>query len=254
MKTIEIIQNNVVNNSFYINFDCLNTIEGNRQVTDLAHVARIEEAMKRGEFVPPVLVDRKTLTLIDGQHRNAAACNIWRKGGQYNLNIILADFDNPLLAAINYNRNSKKWSTESYVNAYIADGRESFKLLKEFCESHELLNNTNLIRTTNYSGAMQMITHCPCNGAIPKGTLLITKEQCEKAEETYEQLKKLSEATNCYILMQRQHVLAWINVRDVVLSKMSFDKFVDKMSKYFVAPSISRRKVWEAEYLRVLMK
>lgn len=254
MKTIEIIENNVVNNSFYVNFDCLNTINGNRQVVDLEHIARIEEAMRRDDFIPPVIVDRKTLLIIDGQHRNEAARNIWRKGGQYKLNIILDNFDNPLLAAINYNRNSKRWTTENYVNAYITDGRKSFELLKKFCESHPLLMGKGAVCSINYSGAAQMITHSPCNAVIPKGTLQITEDQCHAAEETYQQLEQLMKVTNCDVLMQRHHVLAWIEVRDVILAKTSFDKFAEKMAKYFVAPAVSRRKVWVAEYLRVAVQ
>ena len=35
----------------------LQLIHGNRAVTDLKHVAKIREAMKRGEVIPPVIVE-----------------------------------------------------------------------------------------------------------------------------------------------------------------------------------------------------
>lgn len=255
MKTIEIIQNNVVNNSFCINFDCLKFIKGNRNVINSPHITTIEEAMHRGDFIPPIIVDTNTLTIIDGQHRYTAACNLWKKGLPYNLNIILHNFDNPLLAAINYNSKSKKWSTDNYVDAYIVDGRKSFELLKKFCAEHILFSRRGFgINNVNYQGAAQMLTGVPCQGAIPKGTLVITEQQCIDGEKTYAQLECLVNATGCDAIVSRTHILAWIETKDIILAKMPLDKFAEKMSKYFVAPSVSVKKVWIAEYLRVLMK
>lgn len=47
----------------------LQLIHGNRTVTDLKHVAKIKEAMKRGEIVPPIIIDKLTKLIIDGQHK-----------------------------------------------------------------------------------------------------------------------------------------------------------------------------------------
>lgn len=255
MKTIEIIKNNPVNNVFTINFAGLNFVNGNREVENIEHVSEIEEAMKRGDFIPPIIVDESTLTIIDGQHRYIAACNIWRKGGQYNLTVILHKFDNPLLAAINYNSKSKKWNTDNYVNAYIIDGRESFKLLKKFCEEHPLFIGNNFgSANINYIGAAQLLTGTPCSCAIPRGTLTITEQQCIEGDKIYKELEQLVNITNCKALIQRYHVLAWLETREFILSKMTLDKFSELMKKYFVAPSVSSKKTWIAEYLRVVMK
>ena len=54
-------------------------IKGNREVVDMEHVSKIKSAMERGEFVPPILIDKATKFVIDGQHRFMAACNIWRE-------------------------------------------------------------------------------------------------------------------------------------------------------------------------------
>lgn len=63
----------------------LQLIHGNRTVTDLKHVAKIKEAMKRGEIVPPIIIDKLTKLIIDGQHRFMAACELWREGNSYTL-------------------------------------------------------------------------------------------------------------------------------------------------------------------------
>jgi hypothetical protein len=247
------IKTNPVNNMYKINYSCLKFVSGNRQTEDVKHISNIEESMKRGDFIPPILVDEKTLTIIDGQHRYLAACNIWKKGGNYDLNIILDNFDNPLLAAINYNGSSKKWNTEDYIDAYIEDGRKSFELLKTFCDTHSLFKNSNQGRV-NYKGAAQMLTGLVCDRTIPKGTLTITEEQISDGEITYQQLKTLVEATGCKSLVSRSHVLAWIETRDYILYKMPLQKFVTLMKNYFVAPVISSKKEWVTEYLRVASK
>ena len=109
----------------------LQLIHGNRTVTDLKHVAKIKEAMKRGEIVPPIIIDKLTKLIIDGF---MAACELWREGNSYILSYLEFEFENPLLSAIRYNSNSKKWSTADYVKAYIVDGRESSQFqIRRFC-------------------------------------------------------------------------------------------------------------------------
>ena len=69
MKTIEIIQNNVVNNSFCINFDCLKFIKGNRNVINSPHITAIEEAMKyakKGEN--PIVILGTTSVIAEVKH------------------------------------------------------------------------------------------------------------------------------------------------------------------------------------------
>jgi hypothetical protein len=255
MKTIDVIKANAINNSFGINHACLNFVAGNRLVEDYEHIATIEESMKRGDFIPPVLVDEATLSIVEGQHRYHAACNIWRKGGNYQLNIMLGNFPNPLLSAIHYNRSSKKWTTDNYVKAYITDGRKSYELLHQFVHEHPLfISNAFGVDNINYIGAAQMLTGSPCQGIIPRGTLTITEQQYEEGEQTYNQLKTLVQATECKALMAGTHILAWLETRNYILSKMPFEKFVSLMNKYFVAPSVRSKKTWIAEYLRVASK
>lgn len=63
-----------------------------------------------------------------------AACELWREGNSYILSYLEFEFENP---AIRYNSNSKKWSTADYVKAYIVDGRESYDILRKFCQRRQ---------------------------------------------------------------------------------------------------------------------
>lgn len=231
----------------------LQLIHGNRTVTDLKHVAKIKEAMKRGEIVPPIIIDKLTKLIIDGQHRFMAACELWREGNSYILSYLEFEFENPLLSAIRYNSNSKKWSTADYVKAYIVDGRESYDILRKFCQSHEHFRGG-----FQYKAAAQLITGQACGDAIQRGTLQITEEQAKVADIAYNQLAQMAAAIGKerggFTLLKRDIVLAWLGVRDLILSNMTIDAFTNLMKKHFVCPVSDKKVLYQSMYLDVYNK
>lgn len=219
----------------------LQLIHGNRTVTDLKHVAKIKEAMKRGEIVPPIIIDKLTKLIIDGQHRFMAACELWREGNSYILSYLEFEFENPLLSAIRYNSNSKKWSTADYVKAYIVDGRESYDILRKFCQSHEHFRGGR--SGFQYKAAAQLITGQACGDAIQRATLQITEEQAKVAGIAYNQLAQMAAA----IGKER-------GVRDLILSNMTIDAFTNLMKKHFVCPVSDKKVLYQSMYLDVYNK
>lgn len=232
----------------------LQLIHGNRTVTDLKHVAKIKEAMKRGEIVPPIIIDKLTKLIIDGQHRFMAACELWRAGVTYTLSYLEFEFENPLLSAIRYN--SKKWSAADYVKAYIVDGRESYDILRKFCQNHEHFRGGR--NGFQYKAAAQLITGQSCGDAIQKGTLQITEEQAKVADIAYNQLAQMAAAIGKerggLTLLKRDIVLAWLGVRDLILSNMTIDAFTNLMKKHFVCPVSDKKVLYQSMYLDVYNK
>lgn len=234
----------------------LQLISGNRTVNDLKHVAKIKEAMKRGEVIPPIIIDKSTKLIIDGQHRFMAACELWREGKPYTLTYLEFEFENPLLSAIRYNSNSKKWSTSDYVKAYITDGRESYDILRKFCQSHELFRGGR--NGFQYKAAAQLLTGQACADSIQKGTLRITEEQAKVADVAYNQLVQMATAIGKerggYTLLKRDVVLAWLEVRDLIFSGMTMDAFVNTMKKNFVCPVSDKKVLYQSMYLEIYNK
>lgn len=234
----------------------LQLIHGNRTVTDLKHVAKIKGAMKRGEIVPPIIIDKLTKLIIDGQHRFMAACELWREGNSYILSYLEFEFENPLLSAIQYNANSKKWSTADYVKAYIVDGRESYDILRKFCQSHEHFRGGR--SGFQYKAAAQLITGQACGDEIQRGTLQITEEQAKIADIAYNQLAQMAAAIGKerggLTLLKRGIVLAWLGVRDLILSNMTIDAFTNLMKKHFVCPVSDKKVLYQSMYLDVYNK
>lgn len=227
----------------------LNFITGNRIVRNLSKISSIENAMKSEEYIAPILVDRTTLLIVDGQHRYLAACNLWKQGIKYSLNIILEDFKNPLLAAINHNSNATNWCSADYVEAYIVDGRDSFVLLKKFVEEHPLFQNI-IATNINYMGAAQLLTSSSCYANIPRGTLKVTVSQCKDADVIYKELEKIVPITGKTI-MSKSIILAYIELRPYI---KDFKKFLKVLKKRFVMPKTSSKRVWKDALREVIDK
>ena len=236
-----------MNNAYVVVNEKFNFIEGNREIADMSHVCSIMNAMINNGFIPPIVVDNKTRYVVDGQHRYTAATNLWKQGIDYQLPVIFHDFDNPLLAAILYNNKSKEWRTASYVKAYIADGRESYILLQRFCESHSLLGTGNKFK---YSTALVLLTHTHSSEIVKNGNLVVTQDQCDKAEAVYQEMTSLYKLFPA--ILQKTILKAWINCRTSILAKMSFQEYLKLVSNKFVAPAAFRTSEWENAFIKIL--
>lgn len=237
-----------MNNAFVCDRNTtFNYIPGNREVIDQKHVRSIMNAMMRGEFIPPIIVDRKTNFVMDGQHRNEARMFLLKEGIEIALGVIYADFDNPLLAAIMYNNKRKEWRIASYVKAYIHDNRESYKLLHNFCETHELFATGKKYK---YSCAITLLTHMYDTEVMKNGDLVITQEQCNNAEVVYNELLELSKFLRC--ITTKSVLKAWIAARSEIIQKIHMQDYIMLAKNKLVPPASLRISEWHNAFLKVL--
>lgn len=237
-----------MNNAYVVVNEKFNFVEGNREVADQSHIRSIMNSMKNGGFIPPIIVDNTTRIIVDGQHRYTAANNLWKEGILYELPVIFATFENPLLEAIKYNNNSKEWRTVSYVKAYIADNRESYVLLQRFCETHSLLGTGNKFK---YSTALVLLTHTHSSEIVKNGNLVVTQDQCDKAEIVYQEMVSLYKLLPA--ILQKTILKAWINCRTAILDKMSFQEYLKQLEDKFVAPAAFRTSEWECAFVKAAL-
>lgn len=224
------------NNSFYVTASCFKLLEGNRPLLERRKIASIEEAIKNGKILPPIIVDRKTMFILDGQNRHEAHCNLWKLGFKVKMNVLFEDVEDPLLAAIEYNAHHTSWSTENYVFAYIKKGFKDYKLLEQFVRTHVLFQN---VGPDNYRGAAQLLTRQACYAVIPRGILKITESQVKDAEIIYQELEKLLPITGKNLM---SNILAYVEVRIYI---KDFNKFLKAMKKKFVVPIFNSKKAWK---------
>ncbi len=236
-----------MNNAFNVINEKFNFIEGNREVIDERHIRNIMNSMMEGNFIPPITVDTNTKLIVDGQHRYAAAMNLWKQGIAYPLSVIFAHFDNPLLAAITYNNRSKNWRTSTFVNAYIADNRNSYILLKKFCKDHRFLTTGEKYK---YSSAIMILTSNYKTAVVQAGTLVVTPEQCLQGSTIYNELESMLPIIP--IALQKHVIGAWLQIRNEVLGKVTFAQYLTILENKFVSPATARKAEWVHAMLSVL--
>lgn len=229
---------------YEINKPLLSFVGGNRPI-NIQHMREIKEAMRNGAFVPPVMVNTETNEIIDGQHRYRAACELWNEGIGYSLLVVFHDYGNALNSAIVYNNRSRVWKAKDYVRAYITQGNESYLLLQRFCDTHEYMRD-------RYTAASQIISG---NGDhIKDGLFKATEASLVKAEQIYSELVQMTEITECPLIIRRNYVLAWMEVRSSILGRMSFWEFIAKLKENFSVPFSDKKVDWENEYMRIALK
>ena len=223
-----------------LNYAGLNLLQGNRPVSD-ERLSSISESMKRGDFITPIIVDEVTKVIIDGQHRYTAACRLWIKGVQYELPIIYHKFDNPLEAVIRYNSASKNWTLENYIRGY-ATINSKYQDILDFMETHTELKG-------QYKASCQLLTSkISIEKPIKSGK--IDNIDTNKADLLYKEMLLLNSISGCNFLL-RDTILAWEKVRELVLSQMTFDKFLKKM-KRFRKPDDDRVSAWVKNMIDLL--
>ena len=122
--------------------DSLRKFGKNRRVRD-GHVQElVRDVMKRGYFVNPIIVvEKNTMEILQGQHRVAAADEIYRKYGKFMpLQIIFVDFEGDAEKKEEYirvNESSRaNWDIADYVNSF--KGSEEYDSLMEFMKKHNI--------------------------------------------------------------------------------------------------------------------
>lgn len=232
---------------YEVNKPVFEFVQGNRPV-NTEHVREIKRAMKVGKFVPPIIVDAATDEIVDGQHRYQAACELWNEGLEYTLLAVYYNYGNALEAAITYNNKSKGWKTVDYVRAYISQGNTSYILLQRFCETHSLL----MAKTgCQYRAATEIITGSSKN--ITNGLLKINEELLSQAENIYRELSLMVNKTGCGFISKRGNVLAWMEVRSMILQAMPFEEYLVKVGRYFSVPFSDKKADWMNEYTRIAL-
>lgn len=164
-------------NCYYVVNAEFKNIEGNRNLKP-RHIERIKDAMLDGESLPPILVDSDTKYIIDGQHRYAAAFELWEEGVPYKLLVCEYNSGDPLLEAIKFNNTQLKWELGTYVKAYAADHNnperaQVYSKFKNWVESLGLQNHYDVAGT---------LVRLKTSSIIKDGNLYISNEDYEGAE------------------------------------------------------------------------
>lgn len=113
------------------------------------HINGMVKSIGEGNFdrFPPIIVDINTLTIVDGNCRDAAAIKALLSGivDKLTLRVMYIDVKPDELdkVVIDYNTTSKAWTTVNFIYNFSKRGITSFTKLIEFCNNSEYLHDKN---------------------------------------------------------------------------------------------------------------
>ena len=168
-----------------------------------SNVKKFYNLMKNGKFDPMmgiVVVDIKTGTIIDGQHRVEAFKRV-RKDFDYAGPLWVRYVDAPtgVEALQNYIRQfqvSRKWSLEDYISANIY-GKNDLEKLKDFCLSHKYLNKGDDLADVFWRKGAAIVAKTGSSeykNRLKERNVRFTPEEWEDAERNYEEVTALMSA------------------------------------------------------------
>ncbi len=196
--------NNIIGNVYGINSDeyGINYFLGNRTVDDSKHIADIKRAMLKGELISPVLIDKETRSIIDGQHRYTAATELWNEGVNYTLSIVELSCkkDKLLESAVTFNSSQKHWRAVDYINAYAKVGNKNYIALLDFCEKNKKYLDKK------YKAAMSILSGLTFVN-YKKGELEVTNLDLDFGQERYNIFERIADALGGTKLLFRPTII-----------------------------------------------
>ena len=135
MQMAEILEASQAMDMVYMthNYDQFKFQEGNR-IINPRNYNKLLQSVKEKQLRIPIIVNEK-MEIIDGQHR----FKTWKEEGKPIYYIINEGYG--LEETKRANIVSSNWTTQDFVNTYVAEGKKSYVIFKELKATHGVSNN-----------------------------------------------------------------------------------------------------------------
>lgn len=169
------------------------------RLTDEKHIKEIADAIiNKSPFISCIEVDINTMGVADGQHRFEAYKRAWEKGYSGTMGVRFLDIPTDVYNDVVRDKNihSKNWTIKDYKRAAMLNGNPAMVKINEFCMSHDLLHGkvkkdgTAPIKDRY---AMAFLKGANVTNEIKNGTLKITDDDIDYAEDIYVEVVRLLE-------------------------------------------------------------
>lgn len=168
------------------------------RVLDQKHVKEIEKDIMDGnaKYMSPIEVNINSFGVIEGNHRYQAALNAWEKGSDYTLRVIFYDLSEEEEADIVVKKNTsqKSWTVKDFKHKLLVEGNPDARRLQDFCLSHPMLHGKQKKDGTipiKDRYAMAFLKGANITKEIISGTISITQDDIETAEELYKEVETI---------------------------------------------------------------
>ena len=246
------MENKIAGYIYVTNQPIFKKLIGNRALYD-DHVKKIKKAMLKAVWFLPILVDKNTYEVVDGQHRYEAACKLWEEGIEYDLLYILVDIKEDVLNyAKQMNATQRGWNTKAYVESFIALGSEEYLTVQQFCDNHPHCSNKGQTRYLTAATLLYGTDSISLKNGLPKRNF--TPEKIAQAEIYYEQLEALAYKIDGFKFLFDSHIAAtWIVFSRAYLgTDEKFQKYLENASVKYKVPQGKNKENWKNYFLEML--
>lgn len=247
------MEHRIVDHVYGTTSDIFGLMRGNRDIKE-SHVNKLYKAAMKGAKFPPIIVDRKTLVILDGQHRYSVAKRMWAMGIKYELQYILVDAtdsktEEEVIEDVISRQNGLHWTTKDYVNSQIDRNHPDYPILDEFCAQHALLIKDG---KKLYGAGAAFLTQTVCN--VSKNLPRFKPRAVLDADIFYDQLEQVGMKLGVVEHLFRPAVIvAWIRFSSANLEDNSqFEEFLTKVKKAFKAPMGNKKEEWVNYFTKIL--
>lgn len=210
--------------------ELLHQLHGNRPVKE-DRVRSLVNAIREGVYIPPILVAVPSRQVIEGNHRLAAMHKCLEQNIPFKIGMITCKDLDALETARVINNTQVRWTANNRLHSYCVEGKRSFLQLRDFMDSRtEYLksgNNYKIISTLSL-----FVTSRPLRSlqqSFYKGTLSLKKEDFDKAELVYNELKIIQTILPTLNVFGDDAIVGWVKARQTL--KISTDEFFRKLKK-----------------------
>jgi len=226
-KEYEINENQIEMTEDYAIFK---TLKGNRAV-DQSHVNKLMKAMRLNDLFTPIMVNEH-FEVIDGQHRLEAR----KRLGYIVPYFVVKNYGLMEIQAINSQQ--KRWSSQDYMQSYIALGKKDYEIYEFFRRRYKLPHSVSIALLTGEDGMGGKLSDI-----FNSGNLKVRNLETAKAKAATLELVAPFFAGYC----DRSFVKAFFKVQE----KKVFDlkKFIQKLE---IQPNALKKCATTEQYIDLI--
>lgn len=189
-------------------FNALNRPINPSQISNLKkNIFKSENPNDTKMFVSPIIVNKRTNNVIEGQHRLKAFLDLTEKDeySKATLGVMYVDItpkkEVELMKIMN--NTTKRWQTADFINSYIKSKNPNYVRLEKFCNSHELTKGNTEKSLPKYRYGVAFIKGKNCDTDLRKGTFICTDDELEKGEIIHNEVLKIFDSMD---INERSHL------------------------------------------------
>lgn len=171
----------------------------NRDVNN-ANVAKILKQIIDGQygsqFIPAIIVDINTMSVIDGQNRVVAFQRAYADGNDEIVRVIFINVPSEYMdELIRVLQEGRKWNNRDYFKRAIEYGNKACETIRDWCYKHSDLCITGKDNPKpNYSYAMSFIYGRRMDKEVKDLSIKVSKKQLEFSEQMYSEVMQIMDA------------------------------------------------------------